>query len=408
MTRGVPTALALCLLPLIIAACSKAGSNNEDDLLLPPVATFTIGGTLSGLAAGETVELQLDHDYSVLEFDDSDILRPTPRSESVILDDTRNGQFWSFDTTLPAGANWRVRVGGATPRGQVCAISDREGVMPAGDLVDIDVDCSAAQIGQPALNDSGIDWCSDLLHRFPNGSPLQKQQGCDDAVADGYPGQDGVVGRDAIARQDAIDATNVLGKTGAGEAGFDFTKISNAGDPLPAGAALGAAAGEWACTLDHVTGLVWEIKVNDPAHLRHRGWKYTWFDASGVNDGGSAGKADGGACLDTGRCDTEKFVADVNAAALCGFGDWRLPTREELRSIMHYGHPAPAVDPAYFPDTVMLDFFWTRSPYAGDPAVAGDIGFRNAAWTFSADGRSGFAYKTTPLRVRLVRGEGGS
>ncbi len=421
VARGAPTVLALCLLSLVMAACGKAGNNNEDDLAPVPLATFQIGGTLSGLAAGETVELRLDHDYSVLEFDVNGILRPTARSESVVLDDTRNGRFWSFDAMLPAGTNWRVRVE-VTPAGQVCAVSDREGVMPDDDLVDIDVDCSTAQIGQPTLNDSGIDWCSDTRHPLRNASALDKQQGITIEVAPGvfqtspgcadialtYPGQDGLIGRDAIARQDAIDATNVLGKTGGGEAGFDFTKVSNAGDPLPSGATLGPAAGDWACTLDHVTGLVWEVKVNDPAHLRHRGWTYTWYEPAGINDGGTAGRADGGVCLDDGRCDTEKYVADVNAAGLCGFDDWRLPAREELRSIMHYGREAPAVDPGYFPDTGMLDFFWTRSPYAGDPGVAGDIGVRNAAWTFSADGRSGFGYKTTPLRVRLVRGAEGN
>lgn len=420
VAHGAPVALALCLLPLVMAACGKAGSNNEDDLAPVPLATFQVGGTLSGVAAGEAVGLRLEHDYSELAPDANGILRPAPRSESVILDDTRNGQFWSFATLLPAGTNWRVRVE-AAPAGQVCAVSDRAGVMPDSDLVDIDVDCSAAQIGQPTLNDSGIDWCSDTRHPLRNASALDKQQGTTVEVAPGvfqtspgcadialtHPGQDGLVGRDAIARQDAIDATSELSKLGAGEAGFDFTKVSNAGDPLPPGTLQGPAAGDWACTLDLVTGLMWEVKVDDPAQLRHRGWTYTWYEPAGVNDGGTAGAADGGACLDEGRCDSEKFVADVNAAGLCGFDDWRLPTREELRSIMHYGREAPAVDPAYFPDTGILDFFWTRSPYAGDPGVAGDIGVRNAAWTFSADGRSGFGYKTTPLRIRLVRAAGG-
>jgi hypothetical protein len=419
-SRGAVTSLSFLLIPLALGACSKAGSNTEDDLFLPPVATFTVGGTLTGLAAGESIVVRLDHDFSELVFDDSDdirpILRPTPRIEFLTLDETRNDEFWFFDVMLPAGAVYQVRID-ELPQGQVCRISNREGVMPEDDLVDIDIVCDDAVIGQPALNDSGIDWCSDTRHPLRDATALEKRDGivielqpgvfeiipgCAD-IASTHPGQDGLVGRDAVAREDAINATNVLAKDGDGEAGFDFTKISNSGNPLPPGAALGPAPGDWGCTRDNLTGLTWEVKVDDATHPRHRGWTYTWFNSTGVNDGGSAGSANGGLCIDDERCDTEKYAAEVNAAGLCGAADWRMPSREELRSIMHYGRPAPAVDPAYFPDSAMLDFFWTGSPYSGDPGAAGDVGIRDAAWTFAADGGSGIGYKAAPLRVRLVR-----
>ncbi len=417
-SRGIVTALSLLLLPVLIAACSsKSGSNNEDDLIPTPVATFTVGGTLTGLSAGETLAVRLDHTYSELEFDDAGILRPTLRSELLTLDNTGNDQFYFFDETLPAGTTYRVRIE-TLPSGQVCRISNRAGVMPEDDIVDIDIDCSDGIIGQPALNDSGVDWCSGTRQPLRNASALDKQNGVVIEVAPGvfesqpgcndialtHPGQDGLLGRDAVARQDIINTTSVLGKTGAGEAGFDFTKISNSGNPLAPAAALGAGPANWACTRDNVTGLVWEVKVDDDTHPRHRGWTYTWYNSTGANDGGSAGTSAGGACLTTDRCDTEKFVADVNAVGLCGANDWRMATREELRSIMHYGRAAPAIDPDYFPDVTMLDFFWTGSPYSGDPATAGNVGLRNAAWNFAADGRSGIGYKATALRVRLVRG----
>lgn len=417
-SRGAVMALSLVLLPHLIAACSsKSGSNNEDALVQTPVAMFTVGGTLSGLATGETLALRLDHNYSELEFDDNGILRPTPRSELLTLDATGNDQFYFFDGLLPAGTSYQVHIE-TLPSGQVCRISNRDGVMPEDDIVDVDVDCSEGAIGQPALNDSGIDWCSGARQPQRDASALDKQNGVVIEVAPGvfesqpgcndialtHPGQDGLLGRDAVARQDIINTTNVLGKTGAGEAGFDFTKISNSGNPLAPGAALGAGSANWACTRDNVTGLVWEVKVDDDTHPRHRDWTYTWYNSTGINDGGSVGADGGGACLAAGRCDTEKFVADVNAAGLCGANDWRMATREELRSIMHYGRPAPAIDPGYFPDTDPLDFIWTGSPYSGDTATAGNVGIRNAAWNFAADGRGGIAYKTAALRVRLVRG----
>ena len=58
-------------------------------------------------------------------------------------------------------------------------------------------------------------------------------------------------------------------------------------------------------------------------------------------------------CYDAARCDTAKFVADVNAAGLCGAGDWRLPTREELRSIVDYSRYDPAIDTAWFPESAV-------------------------------------------------------
>jgi len=61
-------------------------------------------------------------------------------------------------------------------------------------------------------------------------------------------------------------------------------------------------------------------------------------------------------CLNTSRCDTEKFVADVNAAALCGYNDWRMPTRRELLTLVHAGTWNPSIDATYFPNTNAVAF----------------------------------------------------
>jgi hypothetical protein len=55
-------------------------------------------------------------------------------------------------------------------------------------------------------------------------------------------------------------------------------------------------------------------------------------------------------------CNTQAFVNRVNTAGLCGASDWRLPNREELRSIvkmdyMPKGDGIRHVDTDYFPNT---------------------------------------------------------
>lgn len=197
------------------------------------------------------------------------------------------------------------------------------------------------------LNDTGITDCwNDTA--VSNGTGIEADTGT-------HPRQDRRYGRDPA-------ATAGMTKTGAGSKGFDFTKIANNGSVLPASAALGSGATDWACTRDNVTGLIWEVKTS--TGLRNQNYSYSWYNSDTATNGGSAGTAAGGTCATAGRCDTEKFVADVNAAGLCGASTWRMPTRQELVSIVDYGrpYPGPTIDPTYFPNTPASDF-WSASAY---------------------------------------------
>jgi hypothetical protein len=216
-----------------------------------------------------------------------------------------------------------------------------------------------------------------------------------------YPRQDGRFGRDAS------KTAGTLTKIGGGAAGFDYTKVCNSGEPqntgsCPANPALGAGANDWACTRDNITGLTWEVKVNDETHLRHWSWEYTWYSSNGSTNGGNAGTPDTGFgvgsdnCLDTSRCDTEKFAADVNTAALCGFSDWRMPTQRELLTLVHFGTQTPSIDAIYFPNTNVSDAFWSGSSYVPNPAGAWVVDFSTGET--AAGTKSGTNY------VRLVRG----
>ena len=236
--------------------------------------------------------------------------------------------------------------------------------------------CLAAPALQAApLNDTGITWSGHAT----SGNATS----CDPS----HPvGQDCHYGRDKAA------ADGTLTKIGGGNAGFDFTKISNRRQPLSANATLGSGANDWACTRDNVTGLIWEVKVNDAAHLRHQSHTYTWY-LTGSPDGNS-GTASGGTCKDVGRCDTEKYVADVNTATLCGASDWRMPTIKELEGIVDFGRSNPAIDTTYFPNTPS-SYVWSGSPNANDADYAWLVYFRV--------GESYYGNRSYGGPVRLVR-----
>ena len=168
---------------------------------------------------------------------------------------------------------------------------------------------------------------------------------------------DGNYGRDAAATASA------LSKTGAGSAGFDFTKIANNGTTLAAGAVLGSNPGDWACTQDNVTGLTWEVKTT--SGLRSNTNTYTWYSTVSASNGGTAGTANGGSCTGS-NCDTESFVAAVNTANLCNHNDWRMPSLRELKSLVDFSVPAtgaaPTINATYFPNT-QINWFWSANNY---------------------------------------------
>lgn len=241
----------------------------------------------------------------------------------------------------------------------------------------------SAQTVSKRLNDTGINFCRD--HTTGADTPVTTTTTC--TAAQG--GQDARYGRDPAAQRGALT------KVGGGSKGFDFTKIANNGGTLPAGAALGSGPTDWACTYDNHTGLMWEVKVNNAAHLRHMSHSYSWYD-SVHNYGGNAGTASGGTCFTAGRCDTEKFVADVNASNLCGHNDWRMPTVHELYNLADRGiaYPGPTIDASYFPNTPG-SYFWSGSPVAG---------FSDFAWgVVFGRGGDGWDYRSSAGQVRLVR-----
>ena len=236
------------------------------------------------------------------------------------------------------------------------------------------------------LNDTGITFCGGVT--TGNNNPCL---GTDPA------GQDKNYGRDAAAVAGAL--TKVGGSAGAvggGPNGFDFSKIANNGSVIPASAALGTAPTDWACTRDNVTGLIWEVKTT--SGLRSQAHTYTWYMTNSPD--GNNGTVSGGNCATAGRCDTEKFVADVNVAGLCGvFSGWRMPTVKELEGIVDLGRYRPAIDLTYFPTTPPGSAFWSGSPYSDSSSWAWHVNID----TGDVNGGNG-SYRAYALSVRAVRG----
>lgn len=187
------------------------------------------------------------------------------------------------------------------------------------------------------LNDTGLNVCS--------------EGGTGRAITDcANSGQDAAVGR---------DVTTAASTDGV--AGFSYLRVCNNGlrageGDCPAVPVAGAAANQWGCTLDTVTGLLWEVKRNDGGP-RDRQRAHTNLPPGDPGHGGPT--------------DAASVLQQLNAEALCGHTDWALPTRQQLLSVLHYGiaHPGPTIDTAYF-DGTQNWLYWTSVSPAGDPSRA--------------------------------------
>jgi len=153
----------------------------------------------------------------------------------------------------------------------------------------------------------------------------------------------------------------------------------------------------WACVRDNRTGLTWEVKTNDLS-LRDMHWTYTWYESPQAGKDGYTGKANGGKCPEGSTCDTQAYVAAINAEKLCGHDDWRLPHVFELHTLLNRTDncPGTCIDPRYFPNTAKGGY-WSSSSFEE---------FICYAWAVDFElGDASGAHKNTPLSIRLVRGK---
>lgn len=208
-----------------------------------------------------------------------------------------------------------------------------------------------------------------------------------------YPGQDGQRG------QDIIHANGLSEKAGRGQQGFDFTRLDAIGDEVD------SESTNWSCVRDNITGLIWEAKTGPlTTDIHSNQYSYTWYQAE--NNAGFAGDELGtAATCSLANCNTSEFIAQVNTQALCNFRDWRLPTHDELLSLVHFGqNTAPMIDSGHFPYTTdnltQGVWYWTQDSSAD--GISNEEA-RNAWAIDFTTGNDNFLNKSTAARVRLVR-----
>lgn len=138
--------------------------------------------------------------------------------------------------------------------------------------------------------------------------------------------QDGMLGRD-VTNPDSSD----------GKLGFSYSAVGS--------------YDKTECVKDNITGLTWEGKPS--SGLRAINNTYTNYGDSRNGDAGA-------------------YVTAVNATGLCGHTDWRLPTRDELYSLVDYGASMPGVtiDSNWVPAATGNEVYWTSDSNTTNPNFA--------------------------------------
>jgi hypothetical protein len=138
------------------------------------------------------------------------------------------------------------------------------------------------------------------------------------------------------------------------------------------------------CAIIKSSGLTWELKTDDGG-IHDKDNVYRW--------GGIGAEKTGTIFFD----DWNSLLNATNTEKLCGFNDWRVPTIEELKTLVTSAERKPVIDTSIFSLTQAMPY-WSVSTYQHYPEHAQTVDF--------ATGTSNYytGFRGDRLPVHLVRG----
>lgn len=169
-----------------------------------------------------------------------------------------------------------------------------------------------------------------------------------------------------------------------------YTKLDEQGN------ALSDDATKWSMVRDNVTGLIWEVKQNNDGHPDYSNPNdadngYRWRDSNPLTNGGDQGSEEY-------ERSAEEYIDNLNNSQFGGFSDWRMPTIQELTTIINFDKVEyPTIALFYFPNT-KTERYWTSETHYFYNDKAMYIDFSSGTFQLPAQ-------KSGALFVRAVRAE---
>ncbi len=149
------------------------------------------------------------------------------------------------------------------------------------------------------------------------------------------------------------------------------------------------------CVKDDTTGLIWEGKPT--SGFRASTNTYTNYDSTTALQYWNGYSDVPPVTLTQSQIDAATnsigYKNAVNASALCGYTNWRLPTKTELLGLVS-GSTYPTIDTTWFPNTDY--WYWTSTPYEGYAEDAWGVHFVNGI-------PDGSGLRASSGNLRLVR-----